>query len=64
MTNLELLNYALSGIQHCTDILNQYEAPSPERDAEITKLKSNRKSIESQIDMIRSDASKIVPIMQ
>ena len=64
MTNLELLNYALSGIQHCTDILNQYEDPSIDRDIAIQKLKSNRKSIEEQIEIIRSDASKIVPIMQ
>lgn len=64
MTNLELLNYALAGVQHCTDIINQYEDPSPERDAEIIKLKSNRRSIEDQIDRIMSDESDIVSVLQ
>lgn len=64
MTNLELLNYALAGVQHCTDILTQYEKPSPERDAEIAKLKSNRRSIEDQIDRIMSDESDIVSVLQ
>ena len=63
MTNLELLNYALAGVQHYTDIIAQYEKPSPERDAEIIKLKSNRRSIESQINRIKSAESEIVEVL-
>ena len=63
MTNLELLNYALIGVEQSADILQQYEAPSDRRSIALNALKEDRKRIENQIQALKSDNDKIVNIM-
>lgn len=63
MTNLELLEYALSGVSNNIDVLERYEEPSEQRSEIIKAMKYDRISIERQIESLSANQELVVSIL-
>lgn len=63
MTNLELLNYALAGVNRYETILKCYEQQSEQTNTILNNLKSDKKRIESMISDLSENKDRIVKVL-